>query len=306
MTRYLIRRVLQAILVVWGVSTIVFAMSHLTGDPGALLLPANANAQQLAQFKSDMGLDQPLYVQYLKFLGQLARGDLGVSIQRKEPVADLVLARLPQTLKLSGAAFLLSTLIAFPVGIYGATHRGSLGERAVFALTALAQSMPVFWLGLMLILFFGVQLRWLPVAGSDTPLHLVMPAVALSVYSTARNARLLRSSMLEALGNEYVRTARAKGLDERVVVWRHALRNSLIPVITLMGLQLGVLMGGAIVTETVFSWPGVGRLIGDAIAFRDYPLIQGGVLFLSGVFVFANLVVDLVYVAIDPRIRIQN
>jgi ABC-type dipeptide/oligopeptide/nickel transport system permease component len=166
--------------------------------------------------------------------------------------------------------------------------------------------MPVFWLGLMLILFFGVQLRWLPVAGSDTPLHLIMPATALSVYSTARNARLLRSSMLEALGNEYVRTARAKGLNERVVVWRHALRNSLIPVITLMGLQLGVLMGGAIVTETVFSWPGVGRLIGDAIAFRDYPLIQGGVLFLSGVFVIANLVVDLVYVAIDPRIRING
>lgn len=306
MTQYLIRRVLQAIVVIWGVSTIVFLMSHLTGDPGALLLPPNVNAEQLAQFRNDMGLDQPLYVQYLKFLGELAQGDLGVSIQRKEPVAGLVLERLPATLKLAGAAFLISTLIAFPVGIYGATHRGSIGERVIFALTVLAQSMPVFWFGLMLILFFGVQLRWLPVAGSDTFLHIVLPAAALSVYSTARNSRLLRSSMLEALGNEYVRTARAKGLNERVVVWRHALRNSLIPVVTLIGLQLGVLMGGAIVTETVFSWPGVGRLIADAIAFRDYPLIQGGVLFLSGVFVVANLIVDLVYVAIDPRIRIQR
>lgn len=306
MASYLVTRLLHAVLVVWAVSVIVFALSHLSGDPGALLLPANASSAQVEQFRQDMGLDQPLPVQYLVFLERALHGDLGRSIQTKEPVMELVLGRLPATLQLGGAAFLLSTLIALPVGVYTATHRGSVAERMLLGFTVIAQSMPVFWFGLMLILFFGVQLNWLPVAGASTPLHLILPATALSVYATSRNVRVLRSSMLEVLGNEYVRTARAKGLAERTVVWRHALRNSLIPVVTLVGLQLGVLLGGAIVTETVFSWPGVGRLIGDAIVFRDFPLLQAGVLFLSCVFVVANVLVDLVYVALDPRIRIDR
>lgn len=306
MARYLIARLLYALVVIWAVSVIVFGLSRLSGDPGSVLLPPNASAEHVRQFREDLGLDQPMPVQYFKFLERALQGDLGRSIRTNEPVVPLVLERLPATLQLGGAAFLISLVFALPLGVYTATHRGSVAERAILGLTVAAQSMPVFWLGLMLILFFGVQLRWLPVAGASTPQHLIMPAVALSVYATARNVRILRSTMLEVLGNEYVRTARAKGLGERAVVWRHALRNALIPLVTLIGLQLGILLGGAIVTETVFSWPGVGRLIGDAIVFRDFPLLQAGVIFLSGVFVVANILVDLAYVALDPRIRIDR
>lgn len=306
MGRYLATRLAHSLLVVLAVSFIVFVLSHLSGDPAVLLLPRDASRAQLEQFYRDIGYDQPLPLQFLRFLGALVQGDLGVSLFTKEPALQVVMERLPATLELAGAALLISIVVAFPVGVYAATHPYSIADRLLLGVTVLAQSMPVFWLGLMLIAFFGVQLHWLPVAGRGTFAHLILPSVALSLYSLSRNARIIRSSMLDTLGTEYVRTARAKGLAERTVVWRHALKNALIPVVTILGLQIGSLIGGVVVTETVFAWPGVGRLIVQAITSRDFPLVQASVLFLSTLFVTVNIAVDLTYAFIDPRIRITR
>jgi ABC-type dipeptide/oligopeptide/nickel transport system permease component len=304
--RYLVVRLGHSILVVLGVSFVVFVISHLSGDPAALMLPPTASQQELDQFRRDMGFDRSLLLQYVDFIGRAVQGDFGRSLWTKQPAFSLVMERLPATLELAGAAMLISLLIAFPVGVFSATHRNSGADRLVLAATVLAQSMAIFWLGLMLIMLFGVILRWLPVSGRGTVQHLVLPALALSLYSAARNARIIRSSMLETLGQDYVRTARAKGLGERLVVWRHALGNALIPVVTLIGLQFGALLGGAVVTETVFAWPGVGRLMVQAITFRDFPLLQACVFFVSLVFVLVNLVVDLLYATLDPRIRLAR
>jgi peptide/nickel transport system permease protein len=304
--RYLTTRIVHSLVVILAVSAVVFMLSHLSGDPAALLLPRDANRAQLEQFYRDIGYDQPLPLQFIRFLGALLHGDLGVSLFTKEPALNIVLERLPATLELAGAALLISIVVSFPVGVYAATHPYSIADRVLLGVTVLAQSMPIFWLGLMLIALFGVQLHWLPVAGRGGLDHLILPAVALSLYSLSRNARIIRSSMLDTLGTEYIRTARAKGLDERTVVWRHALKNALIPVVTILGLQIGSLVGGVVVTETVFAWPGVGRLIVQAITSRDFPLVQASVLFLSTLFVTINIVVDLTYALIDPRISITH
>jgi len=304
MKQYLLVRLLHSVGVMLGVSLIVFVISHLSGDPAVLMLPRNASRAQLEQFRQDMGLDRPIIVQYGEYLSHALRGDLGQSIWTHEPALSAVLDRFPATLQLAAAALALSLLFALPAGIYTGTHAGSPGDRLLLGVTVLGQSIPVFWLGLMMIGIFSVSLRWLPVGGIGTPAHLVLPAVALSVYSAARTARLLRSSMLESIAQEYIRTARAKGLPRRAVVWAHALRNALIPVITMVGLQLGSLLGGVVVTETVFSWPGVGRLIAQSITARDFPLLQACVLFLAVIFVTINVVVDLLYAVVDPRIRI--
>lgn len=306
MGRYLITRLFHSVLVILAVSFVVFVLSRLSGDPAVLLLPRDASRAQLEQFYRDIGYDKPIPIQFMYFLWGLSHGDLGVSLFTKEPALGVVLERLPATLELAGAALALSIVFAFPIGIYAATHPYSFSDRALLGVTVLGQSMPIFWLGLVLIGFFGVQLQWLPVAGRGGLDHLLMPAAALSLYSASRNARIIRASMLDTLAAEYVRTARAKGLAERIVVWRHALKNALIPVITLLGLQIGSLVGGVVVTETVFAWPGVGRLIVQAITSRDFPLVQASVLFLSVLFVGVNIVVDLSYALIDPRIRITR
>lgn len=306
MSRYLVGRLAQSVLVLLGVSFIVFVVSHLTGDPAVLMLPPDASSEQLETFRRQMGYDRPIIVQYAEFLGRMLQGDFGRSLWTQESTVSLILARLPATLELAGAAMFLSMLIALPVGIYSATNRNSPLDRGFMSLTVLGQALPVFWLGLMLIMVFSVSLELLPVSGRGTFQHLILPTVTLSAYFTARNARMIRSSMLEVLGQEYIRTARAKGLHERVVLWRHAFRNALIPIVTLIGLQFGVLLGGTVITETVFAWPGIGRLILQAIVHRDFPLLQAAVFFVSLVFVTINLVVDVLYTAIDPLIRLEN
>lgn len=304
MSGYIVRRLVQAGFVVLGVSAIAFAVTVMTGDPAALLLPPDASLEQVQALRADLGLDQPVYVQYFRFLANALHGDFGVSIRQHQPVLRLILDRLPLTAQLAAVAFLLSVLVAVPVGVLAAVRRGTLGDTVATGGVLLGQSIPNFWLGMMIILLFGARLGWLPTGGHGSILHLIGPTLTLAAFPTARNVRLVRSSMLEVLGEDYVRTARAKGLSERVVIYRHALRNALLPVVTVIGLQFGFFLSGAVVTETVFAWPGLGRLMVQAISGRDYPLILGGVVMMSVVFILLNLVVDLLYSVIDPRIAV--
>jgi ABC-type dipeptide/oligopeptide/nickel transport system permease component len=301
--RYLLQRLLHSVLVVLGVSLIVFLISHLTGDPAVLMAQPGATEKDLQALRERLGLDAPLPVQYLRFVGGAAHGDFGNSIWQNQPVLGLILDRLPATLQLTASAMLVALGLAFPVGIAAALNRNSIVDRLVMLLALAGQSVPVFWLGLMLILVFSVNLHWLPSSSTGTWQHLVLPAVTLGAFSMARTARLVRSGLLEVLGLDYVRTARAKGLGERAVILRHALRNGLIPVVTSVGLELGALLGGAVITETIFAWPGVGRLIVQAIFNRDFPLVQAAVFVLSLIFIGVNLATDALYTVLDPRIR---
>jgi peptide/nickel transport system permease protein len=242
-------------------------------------------------------------VQYLEHIGRLLRGDFGMSVRQSAPVTELILERLPATLQLAGAALVIIVCVAVPIGVLSAVRRGSVWDSLAMGGALLAQSMPTFWLGSMLILIFGVWLRWTPISGSGSLAHLILPALTLALYSTARNARIVRASMLDVLGHDYIRTARSKGLRERAVIYRHGLRNALIPVVTMLGLEIGTLLGGALVTETIFAWPGIGRLTIDAIYARDYPLVLGAITFIALIFVVVNLLVDLSYAVIDPRIH---
>lgn len=303
MTSYLLSRLAQALLVLLGVSLVVFLLLRLApGDPARALLPEGASAEDLAAVRAQLGLDQPLPVQYARFLGGALRGDLGSSIMQDRPALELVLARLPATLQLTAAAFAVALAVAVPVGILAAVRRDSWLDYVSSGLALIGQSMPVYWLGLLLILVFAVRLRWLPTSGYGLR-QIVLPAIALGAGLMALATRLVRSGMLETLAEDYVRTARAKGLSERLVLLRHAFRNTLIPLVTVLGLQFGTLLGGAVVTETVFSWPGVGTLAITAIAQRDYPIVQAVVLVVSACFVGINLAVDMLYAAIDPRVR---
>jgi peptide/nickel transport system permease protein len=256
-----------------------------------------------------MGFDRPVYIQYLDFASDAVRGDFGTSLRQGQPVFDLILERVPATLKLALTAFVLSVVISIPVGIISATKRNSLADNAVMGFSLLGQSLPGFFLGIMLIYIFGGKLGWLPSYGQgdgsfvSSLKHLILPAITLSTFSLARNARLVRSSLLEVLGLDFVRTARSKGLAERVVMYRHALKNALIPVVTIFGLEFGTLLGGAVITETVFAWPGIGRMVVLAIQQRDFPVVVGAVTVIATVFVFLNLAVDLLYGVIDPRVR---
>jgi peptide/nickel transport system permease protein len=269
-----------------------------------LMASESWNQQQIESFRHQMGFDRPWVVQYVDFLGKAVRGDFGVSLRQQQPTITLVAERIPATLELAAAAMAIAVCIGLPVGIAAATHRGTLLDNLLMLVGLLGQSVPVFWLGLLLIMVFAVELGWLPVAGTGGIDHLVLPAVTLGLFSTAYIARMTRSSMLEVLGRDYVRTARAKGLKHRVVIRAHALRNALIPLITVIGLQCGALLGGAVITESIFAWPGVGRLTIQAIQSKDLPLVQACVLLLAVIFVFANLVVDLLYAYLDPRIRL--
>jgi peptide/nickel transport system permease protein len=313
---FLARRLLHLAPVLLGVSVIVFMVLHLApGDPAEVMLGANANKEDLDRLRTQLGLDQPLHVQYFTWISHVARGDLGRSLWMKRPVLGEVLERFKATILLTGSALLLSTLGGIALGIASATRANSLLDRLSGVASLFGASMPVFWLGIVLMVIFSLWLGWLPASGMYAPYgggglgdllaHLVLPAVTLAAASVTIIARLTRATMLETLGQDYVRTARAKGLGERTVVWRHALKNALIPIVTVVGVQAGYLLGGAVLTETVFAWPGVGTLVIQGILARDMPLVQGGVLVIALSFVLVNLLVDTLYAWLDPRIKFQ-
>ncbi len=303
MTRYVARRLVQALVVMLGVSAVVFLALRLGGDPAFLMLPPDATEADRVRFRHELGLDRPLPVQYAVFLRRAVQGDFGMSLRFNQPALPLVVERLPATLELALAALGIALVIAVPAGVLCAVRRNSLYDTLSMLGVLFGQSMPVFWLGIMLILLLAVRLPLFPTSGRGGLEFLVLPAITLGLYSTARVTRLVRAGMLDTLGQDYIRTADAKGLPRRRVVFRHALRNTMIPVITVIGLELGTLLGGAVITETVFAWPGVGRLVVTAIFQRDYPLVQTAVLITASLFVTFNLLVDLAYGLLDPRIR---
>ena len=305
MKSYILRRVWQAALVLFGVSIVVFMILHLTGDPAGLLLPPDASAEDVARFRKAMGFDDPWIVQYGRFLKGALHGNFGESLRHGEPALPLVLERLPATFQLAGAGLLLALCLAIPAGIVSAVKRNTVIDYISTVVALLGQAMPTFWLGIMLILVFSVRLNWLPSSGRGDLQHLILPAVTLGLFTTARITRLTRSGMLEVLSQDYIRTARAKGVSEQPVVWKHALKNASIPIVTIIGIELGTLLGGSVITETIFAWPGVGRLSVQAIFNRDYPVVQAAVFILASTFVVLNFVVDLAYTWLDPRIRFR-
>ncbi|MGE5654405.1 MAG: ABC transporter permease [Bacillota bacterium] len=303
MGRYLATRVLHGILVIFGVSVVVFLLTHLTGDPVTLMLPLDASHEQVEQMRHEMGFDRPLLAQYGSFLGRALQGDFGQSLRHAEGALDLVIERLPATVELTVAALGISLLTAIPLGVLSAVKRRSGFDYLATGFSLLGQSMPSFWIGFMLIFIFAVRLEWLPASGRDGWQTLILPALTLAAYSTANIARMLRGSLIETLRQDFMRTAKAKGLNGRVVVFRHGLRNAMVPVLTIIGLQTGSLLGGAVVTENVFSWPGIGRFVIQAIQNRDFPSVQAAVFVLSMLIVAINIVVDCAYSLVDPRIR---
>lgn len=306
MRNYLIRRLLLLIPVVLGVATFVFLIIHLIpGDPIDLMLGETARQTDRAALTKRLGLDRPLAVQYIDFMGGIVRGDLGRSLRSGEKVSKIILRRLPASIQLGGAALILAIIIALPAGVISATRKNSAWDHGSMFMALLGVSMPNFWLGPLLIIIFSLYLGLLPVSGTGGGLHLILPAVTLGTALAAILTRMTRSSLLETLDQEYVNTARAKGLGERMVVWKHALVNALIPLITVLGLQVGALLSGSIITETIFAWPGIGRLTIEAIWMRDYPVVQGTVLVIAMGYVLVNLAVDILYAAVDPRIKFQ-
>jgi peptide/nickel transport system permease protein len=277
----------------------------LTGDPARVMVPPEAGEEAVQRIRTALGLDRPLYIQFLHFLGGAVQGNFGRSLRFGEPAAKLVFERFPATLELTFAAMAITLSCSCLFGIISAVKRHSLPDHFVMVAALVGQSMPVFWLGIMLILIFGVHLRWLPTSGRGGLAHLLLPALTLGAFGMARTTRLIRSGMLEVLGQEYIRTARAKGLAEVRVIGKHALKNASISVVTMVGLDFGTLLGGAVVTETVFAWPGVGRLAMESIYYRDFPVVQADVFYVASTFVGVNLCVDLVYTWLDPRIRFR-
>ena len=302
MGRYIIKRLWHAVYVMVGISMISFFFIHLSGDPVMLMLPADASHQEIEELRERLGFNDPIPVQYLRFATNAVKGDFGESLYYHVPAMELIVERLPASLELAVAAMLIALGVAVPIGVISAVKRNSLLDMGSMLGALLGLSMPHFWLGIMLILLFSVKLGWLPTSGRGTWAQLVMPSLALGMGLMAMFARLTRSVMLEVLGQDYVRTARAKGLKEQIVIGKHALKNALIPLVTVAGMQFGFLIGGTVIIETVFAWPGVGRLVVQAIFNRDYPLVQACVLVLAVIFVLVNLLVDLLYVCLDPQI----
>jgi ABC-type dipeptide/oligopeptide/nickel transport system permease component len=303
MTTFILRRLLLAIPTLFGVLVVAFLLLYVApGDPVMAMVGERADEETIARLRRELRLDEPLYRQFGHYIGGVARGDLGRSYVTNRPIQRDIRERFPKTLQLAGAAMLLAAVVGITLGILSARRPGGVIDRAGLAIAYLGVSFPVFWVGLLLILLFAVTLQWLPPSGAGGWKYLILPALALGMRSIAFLARMTRSAMLEALGSDFVRTARAKGLAERGVIARHALRNALIPIITVLGLDFGSYLTGSILTETIFSWPGLGRYVVNAIARRDLPAIQGSVLFLSTVFVVVNLITDLAYAKADPRV----
>src|SRR3954469_2336085 len=315
MQQFILRRLLRAAVALWGIVTIVFVSMRLSGDPVPLMLPPDAPRAEMERVRAELGLDQPLAVQYVVYLGNVLHGDLGRSIHMRQPAIQIASERLPATAELALTAFVLAVVVAIPAGLIAAARRDSLLDHLAMTLALLGQSAPTFYIGSMLILVLGLQLDWLPIAGrgqgswlrpADWPemaRDVALPAVTLGAFAMASLARLTRSAVLEILPQDYIRTARARGLSELGVLSRHVLKNAAIPIVTMLGLQFGTLLGGAVVTETVFAWPGIGRLVIQSIANRDYPVVQASVLLVAISFVIVNFLVDLAYGWLDPRIR---
>jgi peptide/nickel transport system permease protein len=302
--RFLVRRLALTLPVLLGVATLVFALIHLIpGDPAQAMLGETASEQDVQALRQRLGLDRPLVEQYGSFLAGVARGDLGTSLRTNEPVASAIIDRLPATLELAAAAMLVAIGVAIPLGIIAAVNRGTFVDHLATTLALSGISIPNFWLGPLLAILFAVELGWLPVSGRGTLAHLVLPAISLGAALAAILARMTRASLLEELREPYVRAALARGASRVRAVLRHGFRNSLIPIVTIVGLQFGAVLTGAVITETIFAWPGVGRLLIQSIGFRDYPLVQGCILFIATTYVAMNLVTDLVYGVLDPRIR---
>ena len=325
MWQYLSRRLLQSIVVIFGVTVITFLSLQLAGDPTYLYVSDRASDEEIAEIRSRLGFDRPIVEQYGSFVAGMLRGDFGDSLRSKTPALPQVLERLPATLELTIFAMFIAISLAIPIGIFAALRRGTFFDGGVMIFAILGQSVPSFWLGIMLILFIGLRYEAVPISGHVPVLepllqgdlstaianipeslrHLIMPGITIAVFSLSRNARLVRSTMLEVLGQDYIRTARAKGLSNRAVIFGHAFRNALIPVITILGLEFGFLLSGVVVVETVFSWPGLGRFVFNAINTRDIPIVQTAVVMFALMFTFLNLIVDLLYVALNPRIRLN-
>ena len=324
MTRFIVRRLLQSVFVIFGVTLVTFLAMHMGGDPTYLYVNEHASDAEIAHTRAALGFDKPLPVQYLRFANGIVHGNLGDSLTYRTPVVGVVLEHFPATVELALFALALALVLAIPLGVLAAMNRGTPLDGGIMVIAMLGQSVPSFWLGIMLILAVGLGLRWLPIAGhvpvlapmlAGDPIggllnlpraipHLILPGITISFFTLARTTRLVRSSMLEVLSQDYVRTARSKGLRELRVVGHHAMRNALLPIITMLGLEMGFLLSGVVVVETIFSWPGVGRLVFNAINHRDIPLVQATVILFAITFLLLNLAVDLLYANLDPRIRL--
>lgn len=303
MQRYIIRRLLAGVLVVIGAMVIMFVLLQLSGDPSAALAGADASAEEIAALRQRMGFDKPIYVQLGIYLSDVFRGDFQQSYRYGDDALTVVLERLPATLELTFVALFISLVVALPVGVISAVRRNTIEDQVAMIGTLLGQTMPVFWLGILLIMIFSVRLEWFPTGGRGSFKHLILPSITLAAFGTARIARLVRSAMLEVMAEDYIQVARSKGLREAIVIRRHALKNAAIPVVTIVGLQLGKYLGGAVITETVFAWPGVGRLMVQSIGVRDIPVLQAAVFIMAIIFALINLFVDVIYTFLDPRIR---
>jgi peptide/nickel transport system permease protein len=323
MGKYIIRRLAQSILVLFGVSLLAFAVLFLSGDPTYLYINERASNEDIVRMRHNLGFDRPIPVQYLDFVSKAVQGDFGNSLRYGTPAFPLVMQALPATLELTLVGLTIAILFSIPFGVIAAVNRNSLFDGGTMVLAMVGQSIPEFWLGLMLIIVVGLQLHWLPISGRvaileplfngefeklwetlpDACIHLIMPGITAGVWSLSRNARLIRSSMLEVLGMDYVTTARAKGVSETLVIMKHAFKNALIPVVTMMGLNIGFMLSGDIVIENIFAWPGVGRMVVYAIMQKDFNIVQASVISLAALFVFLNLLVDIIYTWLDPRIR---
>jgi len=300
---YIFRRVYQAVLVFLVVSGIVFSILHIAGDPVALLMPPEATPDQVEEMRRNLGLDKPLIVQYGLFLASAAQGNLGVSYHHGQPALKLVLERLPASLELVVTTIVISLILAVPVGVMAASKRGTYFDRASLLGSLVGISAPPFWIGIAFIFIFSVELQWLPSSGRGTWAHLVLPATSLALYRLALFIRLIRAGMLDVMTMDFIRTARSKGVSEKMVIYKHALKNTLIPFVTIAGMQMGSLLAGAIVTEKVFAWPGMGRLFLESIGVMDFPVIIAWTLVTATIFLAMNLAVDILYVYLDPRIR---
>lgn len=306
MLRYLIRRVLLTIPVLLGVATLVFSLIHLVpGDPAQAMMGDGASPQDVAELRKTLGLDQPLLTQYATFLRKALKGDLGKSFRTGQPVTTMVQERIPATAELAVAAMLVAIVIAIPLGVVAAVWRGTAADYGAMTFALAGVSIPNFWLGPLLAIVFAVELGWLPVSGRGTLAHLVLPAISLGLALAAILARMTRASLLEELNELYVRAARARGVSRLAAITTHALRNSMIPLLTIVALQFGAVLTGAVITETIFAWPGIGRLLIQSIGFRDYPMVQGCILLIAVTYVTVNLVTDLMYGVLDPRIRFE-
>jgi len=305
MSRFIAGRLVQTAITLLLISALVFGLVRLTGNPVDMMLPIEATPEMRTEMAHQLGIDRPLYEQYALFMGDLFGGDLGNSIRARRPVTELMMQRLPNSLLLVGVSMAISLAIAFPLGVLAATRRNSLWDAMARGTALFGQSIPTFWAGIVLIYVFGILLGWLPAGGSGGPSYVVLPALTLGLFGfmLAGVVRLLRGSMIEVLDSEFVKFARIKGVSERAVVWKHALKNAMIPVVTFVGFYFGILISGTVVVETVFAWPGIGRLAYEAVQWRDYPVIQGIVLLVSTITLLTNLAVDLLYAWLDPRIR---